>query len=49
MPRLKNKVTGAVMSVSDAVAANLGSEWIDADKAAEEPVKRASRTRKTDN
>lgn len=31
MPRVKSKVSGAVMSVSDETAARLGGEWVDAD------------------
>lgn len=33
MPRLRNELTGAVMTVPEATAAHLGSEWVDADKA----------------
>lgn len=52
MPRIRNKVTGAVMTVSDKVAARLGSGWVDADKAVEEPkepAKRGGRPRKNDS
>lgn len=52
MPRLRNKVTGAVMSVPDKVAARLGSGWVDADKVADEPkeqVKRGGRPRKNES
>lgn len=31
MPRLRNKLTSAVMTVAEATAALLGSEWVDAD------------------
>lgn len=31
MPRLRSTVTGAAMTVSDKVAARLGSGWVDAD------------------
>lgn len=31
MPRLRNKLTGAVMTVPEATVARLGSEWVDAD------------------
>lgn len=31
MPRLRNKLTGAVMSVSDSTASRLGGEWVDVD------------------
>lgn len=31
MPRLRNEVTGAVMSVPESTAARLGSEWVPAD------------------
>lgn len=34
MPRLRNKVTGAVMSVSDETADRLGGEWVDAEASA---------------
>lgn len=37
MPRLRNEVTGAVMSVADSVAALLGSEWVPADGQKPEP------------
>lgn len=49
MPRIRNKVTGAVMTVPEATAARLGSGWVDADKAAEEPTKRGGRPRKTES
>lgn len=38
MPRLRNKVTGAVMTVADATARLLGPEW--------GPVEEAAPTRK---
>lgn len=31
MPRLRNKLTGAVMTVPEATADRLGGEWVDAD------------------
>lgn len=34
MPRLRNELTGAVMTVPEATAARLGGEWVDANKAA---------------
>ena len=40
MPRLRNELTGAVMSVEDSTAALLGSEWGSADKADEKPAAR---------
>lgn len=52
MPRIRNKVTGAVMTVPEATAARLGSGWVDADKAAEEPkepAKRGGRPRKNES
>lgn len=52
MPRLRSTVTGAVMTVSDKVAARLGSGWVDADKAVEEPkepAKRGGRPRKNES
>ena len=33
MPRLRNELTGTVMTVPEATAARLGGEWVDADKA----------------
>lgn len=52
MPRLRNKVTGAVMSVPESTAARLGSAWVPADVPAIEPVgvvepKATTRTRKS--
>ena len=32
MPRLRNRVTGAVMSVPESTAARLGIEWVPADE-----------------
>jgi hypothetical protein len=37
MPRLRNEVTGAVMSVSESTAALLGSGWVSADEQKSEP------------
>lgn len=39
MVRLRNKVTGAVMSVQESTAARLGREWVPADKPKTEPTK----------
>lgn len=39
MPRLRNELTGAVMTVDEDTAANLGSEW-KAEKADEKPTTR---------
>lgn len=33
MPRLRNELTGAVMTVPEATSARLGAQWVDADKA----------------
>lgn len=33
MPRLRNELTGAVMTVPEVTAARLGAQWVDADKA----------------
>lgn len=33
MHRLRNELTGAVMTVPEATASRLGREWVDADKA----------------
>ncbi|WP_435883596.1 DUF7302 family protein [Streptomyces rubiginosohelvolus] len=43
MVRLRNKVTGAVMSVQESTASRLGSEWVPADKPKAEPAKSPSR------
>lgn len=52
MPRLRNEVTGAVMSVEDSTAALLGSEWVPADQQkpepAEAPKRRGGRPRNSD-
>lgn len=34
MPRLRNELTGAVMTVTEATVARLGREWVDAEKSA---------------
>ena len=51
MPRLRNELTGAVMTVEESTAAQLGSEWVSADdeksEAAEAPARRG-RSRKSD-
>ena len=39
MPRLRNELTGAVMTVDEEIAANLGSEWVP-EKADEKPATR---------
>lgn len=39
MVRLRNKVTGAVMSVQESTASRLGREWVPADKPKTEPTK----------
>lgn len=31
MPRLRNDLTGVVMTVEESTAAQLGAEWVDAD------------------
>lgn len=47
MPRLRNELTGAVMTVEESTAVNLGAEWVPAD--AEESAKpRSSRSRKSE-
>ena len=40
MPRLRSELTGAVMTVDESVAAQLGGEWVAADKADEKPAPR---------
>lgn len=43
MPRLRNELTGAVMTVDDETAANLGSEWAAPKAEAEDkPARRTS-------
>lgn len=52
MPRLRNKVTGAVVNVSDVTAARMSHEWSDAGEAGAEPKeasKRGSRPRKAES
>lgn len=51
MPRLRNEVTGAVMSVSDSTAELLGGEWGPVDVQESEPKEapRRGRTRKSDS
>lgn len=48
MPRLRNKLTGAVMTVPEAAVARLGSEWVDAAasdaKSEDKPPARARKT-----
>ena len=41
MPRLRNELTGAVMTVDDETTANLGSEWSEV-KADEKPARRTN-------
>lgn len=50
MPRLHNTLTGAVMSVPEAVAERLGGEWVPADTQASESKEtpKRGRTRKPD-
>lgn len=50
MPRLRNEVTGAVMSVSDATAGLLGGEWVPVSTQAPESKEapKRGRTRKSD-
>lgn len=40
MPRLRNELTGAVMTVEESTAALLGGEWVPADRADEKPATR---------
>jgi hypothetical protein len=40
MPRLRNELTGAVMTVDDEIAANLGAEWSAEKSADEKPATR---------
>ena len=52
MPRLRNKVTGAVVNVSDATAVRMSREWSDAGKVGaepKEPAKRGGRPRKAES
>jgi len=50
MPRLRNDLTGAVMSVEDSTAALLGAEWVPADKSeTDEAPKRRGQSRKSDS
>lgn len=52
MPRLRNKVTGAVVNVSETTAVRMSREWAEADTANAEPketAKRGSRPRKSDS
>ncbi len=48
MPRLRNEVTGAVMSVSESTAALLGGEWVSSEQKPEpdEAPKSLGRQRK---
>ena len=39
MVRLRNKVTGAVMSVQESTASRLGREWVPAGQPKSEPAK----------
>ena len=51
MPRLRNELTGAVMTVEDSTAALLGGEWVAADdkpESDETPKARSSRSRKAE-
>ena len=52
MPRLRNELTGAVMTVEESTAAQLGPEWVSADEEkseSEETPARRGRTRKSDS
>ena len=47
MPRLRNELTGAVMTVEDSTADLLGSEWKpEVDKAEEKPASRRGQSSK---
>jgi hypothetical protein len=51
MARLRNDLTGAVMTVEDSTAELLGSEWVPAEEkseADEAPKARSARSRKTE-
>ena len=51
MPRLRNELTGAVMTVEDSTADLLGSEWVSADgksESDEAPKARSARSRKSE-
>jgi hypothetical protein len=43
MPDLVNKVLGVTVSVSEAVAATLGTQWAPVDEPKEKPASRRSR------
>lgn len=48
MPRLRNKLTGAFMTIPEATVARLGSEWVDAAASDVKPeAKTPARARKT--
>lgn len=47
MPRLRNELTGAVMSVEDSTAALLGGEWVSADESKTVAAPKGRATRKT--
>lgn len=51
MPRIRNEVTGAVMSVADSTVARLGAEWVATDVQASEPKEapRRGRARKSES
>ena len=53
MPRLRNEVTGAVMSVSESTAALLGGRWVSADvqepEPEEAPKRRGGRSSKAES
>lgn len=42
MRRLRNKQTGVIISVSGEKSERLGNEWVQADKAAPKPRKKAA-------
>ena len=49
MPRLRNELTGAVMTVEESTAALLGSEWKSGDVKAEPEAKPATRRKAADS
>lgn len=53
MPRLRNTLTGAVVSCSDETAARLGGEWVPADvkpgQSASKPRRKRTSTKSDDD
>lgn len=47
MPRMRNEVTGAVMTVPDSTAALLGSEWVPSEMKQSEPEGKRERPRRS--